>query len=110
MVEMRRGKGCVPGKGHRLYYEEALRAFRMATVKCDVCGGVFSESYLTSHKRLAHSKNDLSSVAAITENEAIRKIASLYESLSVNGRKHVVRLLTAKEQKAPKDQKIEKPE
>jgi len=82
----------------------------MATVKCDVCGGVFSESYLTSHKRLAHSKNDLSSVAAITENEAIRKIASLYESLSVNGRKHVVRLLTAKDQKAPKDQKIQKPE
>ncbi len=74
----------------------------MATVKCDICGGVFSKSYLTSHKRLAHSKNDPSSVAAITENEAMRKIASLYESLSVNGRKRVVRLLTAKDQKVPK--------
>src|SRR5260370_25937656 len=110
MVEMRRKKGCVPGKGNRLYYEEALRAFRMATVKCDVCGGVFSESYLTSHKRLAHSKNDLSSVAAITENEAIRKIASLYESLSVNGRKNIVRPLTAEEQTTTKDHKVQKPQ
>ncbi len=109
MVEMRRKKGCVPGNGNRLYYEEALRAFRMATVKCDICGGEFSQSYLTSHKRLAHSKNDPVSVAAITENEAIRKIASLYESLSVNGRKRVVRVLTAKDQKAPKDRKIQTP-
>ncbi len=107
---MRREKGCVPGKGNRLYYEERRGGFRMATVKCDICGGVFSQSYLTSHKRLAHSKNVPSSAAAITQNEAIRKIASLYESLSVNGRKRVVRLLTAKHQKAPKDQKIQKPE
>ena len=90
--------------------KSVLVAFRMATVNCDICGGVFSQSYLTSHKSLAHSKNDPSPVAPITENEAIRKIASLYESLSVNGQKHIVRLLTAKDQKAPKDQKIQKPE
>jgi len=90
--------------------KSALGAFRMATVKCDICGGVFSQSYLTSHKRLAHSKNDPSSVAPITENQAIKKIGSLYEGLSVNGRKHVVRILTAKDQKVLKDHKVQKPE
>ncbi len=110
MVEMRRKKDACLGRAIGSTMKNALGAFRMATVKCDICGGVFSQSYLTSHKRLAHSKNDLSSVAPITENQAIKKIASLYESLSVNGRKRVVRLLTAKDQKVPKDLKIQKPE
>ena len=68
----------------------------MATVTCDVCGGIFSQSYLSSHKRLAHSKNRPATIGPITEKEAIQKIASLYENLSVKGRKRVVRLLTAK--------------
>jgi hypothetical protein len=79
----------------------------MATVTCDVCGGIFSQSYLPSHKRLAHSKNRPAAAGPITEKEAIRKIASLYESLSVKGRKRVVRLLTAKGREIHKDQKIQ---
>jgi hypothetical protein len=42
----------------------------------------------------------------MTEKEAIRKIVSLYESLSANGRKQVIRLLTAKSLEAHKDHKI----
>ncbi len=69
----------------------------MTTVTCDVCGGIFSQSYLASHKRLAHAKNCESTAAPITEKRVIQKIASLYESLSVNGRKRVIRLLTVKD-------------
>jgi len=79
----------------------------MATVKCDVCGGIFSQSYLPSHKRLAHRKNSLAAARPITEKEAIQKIVSLYESLSVKGRRRVVRLLTAKDKEVQKDQKIQ---
>ncbi len=70
----------------------------MATVRCDVCNGIFNQSYLASHKRLAHGKNSPSTAGPITEKEAIQKIASLYESLSVDGRKRVVRLLGLKGQ------------
>src|SRR5260370_39739213 len=98
MVEMRRKKDACLGRAIGSTMKNALGAFRMATVKCGICGGVFSQSYLTSHKRLAHSKNDLSSVAPITENQAIKKIASLYERLSFNGRQRVIPLLTAKDQ------------
>jgi hypothetical protein len=79
----------------------------MATVTCDVCGGIFSQSYLPSHKRLAHSKNRPASAEPITEKEAIQKIASLYEGLSVKSQKRVVRLLAAKRREIPKDQKIQ---
>lgn len=79
----------------------------MATVTCDICGGIFSQSYLPSHKRLAHSKNRSATAGPITEKEAIQKIASLYESLSVKGRKRVVRLLAAKDREVHKDQRIQ---
>jgi len=79
----------------------------MATITCEICGGIFSKSYLPSHKRLAHSKRSLSSAGPITEKEAMQKIASLYESLSVDGRKRVVRLLATKDKDVPRDQKIQ---
>jgi hypothetical protein len=78
----------------------------MATVTCDICGGIFSQSYLSSHKRLAHSKNRPVAAGPIPEKEAIQKIASLYESLSVKGQKRVIRLLAAKGREVHKDQKI----
>jgi hypothetical protein len=79
----------------------------MATVTCDICGGIFNQSYLPSHKRLAHSKNRPSAAGPITEKEAIQKITSLYESLSIKSRKLVVRLLTKKGREIHKDQKIQ---
>ena len=84
-----------------------LEVSSMATVTCDVCGGIFSQSYLPSHKRLAHSKNRRATAGPITEKEAIQKIASLYEGLSASGRRRVVRLLTAKGREVHKDEKIQ---
>jgi len=80
---------------------------RMATVTCDVWGGIFSQSYLPSPKRLAHGKNAPSAVRPSTEKEAVQKIVSLYESLSVKARRRVGRLLTAKDKEVQKDQKIQ---
>ncbi len=84
-----------------------LRGFRMATVRCDVCNGIFSQSYLASHKRLAHTKHSASKAAPtsapITEEKVMEKIASLYESLSVEGRKRAIRLLAVKDQKIQND-------
>jgi len=75
----------------------------MATVRCDVCNGIFNQSYLDSHKRLAHAKKGASTAALgtapITEKEVMQKIASLYENLSGKGRKSIIRLLNAKEHK-----------
>jgi hypothetical protein len=87
--------------------DRGVEVSSMATVTCDVCGGIFSQSYLLSHKRLAHSKNKPATADPITEKEAIQKIASLYEKLSVKGRKRVVRLLAAKDREVHKDQRIQ---
>jgi hypothetical protein len=76
----------------------------MATVRCDVCGGTFSQKHLASHKRLAHTKIGASAASSstlpISEKETMQKISSLYESLSVEGRKRVMRLLATMEKKA----------
>lgn len=64
-------------------------------------------SYLSSHKRLAHSKNRPTAAGPIPEKEAIQKIASIYESLPVKGQKRVTRLLTAKGREVHKEQKIQ---
>jgi len=76
----------------------------MATVKCDVCGGIFSQRHLASHKRLAHTKIGASAASSttlpISERGVIQKISYLYESLSVDGRKGVMRLLAAIEKRS----------
>ncbi len=83
----------------------------MATVRCDMCGGTFSQRHLASHKRLAHTKIGASTAAPttapFTEKGVMQKIATLYDSFSVNRRKRVIRLLTVIEQKVRNDQKIQ---
>lgn len=80
----------------------------MATVRCDVCNGIFSQSYLASHKRLAHAKKGASAAtpatAPITEKKAMERIVSLYETLSVKGRKSIIRLSSANEHKILNEQ------
>ena len=71
----------------------------MAMVKCDVCGGTFSQRYLTSHKRLAHGKGNGSPASPTSEDDAVQAIVSLYERLSAEGRRRVLRLLTTKNKK-----------
>jgi hypothetical protein len=77
----------------------------MAIVRCDVCGGTFSQRHLASHKRLAHTKIGASAASPtalpISEKGVIQKISSLYESLSVEGRKRVMRLLAVIEKNGP---------
>src|SRR5438552_7096957 len=90
---LRRGFASAMGVLQLLWHGAGVR---MATVTCDICGGIFSQSYLPSHKRLAHRQNSLTAVRPSTEEEAIQEIVSLYESLLVKGRKRVIRLLMAK--------------
>ena len=71
----------------------------MATVRCDVCGGIFNQSYLASHKRLAHGKSKGATAPNAGEDEAIQTIVSLYEELSAEGRKQAMRLLAGKTRK-----------
>ncbi len=71
----------------------------MAMIKCDVCGGTFSQSYLASHKRLAHAKGNGSAASPSSEDEAVQAIVSLYGRLSAEGRRRILRLLTAKDKK-----------
>ncbi len=76
----------------------------MAMVKCDVCGGTFSQRYLTSHKRLAHGKRNESAASSTSEDEAVQAIVSLYGRLSAKGRMRVLRLLTEKDKKGKEAQ------
>jgi hypothetical protein len=71
----------------------------MATVRCEVCGGMFSQSYLASHKRLAHRKNKTITGLHASEDDRIRTIVSLYGELSAGGRARVMRLLKGKNKK-----------
>lgn len=34
--------------------DKAIKGFWVRTVRCDICGKLFSSSYLGAHKRLAH--------------------------------------------------------
>jgi hypothetical protein len=65
-------------------------------VKCDVCGKIYSQSYLGSHKRLSHGKRE-SSHSPNDESVTLEMILSLYERLSDAGKKEVLSRLAARE-------------
>ena len=71
----------------------------MATVRCDVCGGIFNQSYLASHKRLAHGKSKGPAASGAGEEKAIQMIVTLYGELSAEGRTRAKRLLAGKNKK-----------
>ena len=56
-------------------------------VRCDVCGKLFSSSHLAAHKRLAHA--DTSS----SEPAALKRILTLFNALSAEGKKKVIAAL-----------------
>jgi hypothetical protein len=58
------------------------------TVRCDICGKLFSLSHVKSHKRLAHPTSDLSG------EEAAKKILALFKNLSKEEKGKVLRDLT----------------
>jgi hypothetical protein len=81
----------------RLSAEEA--AAMSEIVKCDICGGVYNQRHLSSHKRLSHSKTRTSSPPAADDPEKLEALLSLYEQLSDAGKKEVLDQLTSAEQK-----------
>jgi len=65
-------------------------------VRCDVCGKLFSSRHVKSHKRLAHTKHRLGGSA--TEQDKVKTIRELYETLSAENQKSVLEQLAALEQ------------
>ena len=63
-------------------------------VKCDVCGRLYNQSYLTSHKRLAHDRKNATPFS-IDETKAVDTIIALFRQVSAKTRKDVLDRLTA---------------
>ena len=62
-------------------------------VRCDICGKLFSSSYLGAHKRLSHPR------AESAEPAAAQKILRLFNALSAEGKKKVLAALSVIEGK-----------
>ena len=58
-------------------------------VQCDVCGGLYNQSHLSSHKRLSHGKRKAAFLSPQSDPETLSAILSLYEQLSEEGKKEV---------------------
>jgi hypothetical protein len=70
-------------------------------VKCDICGGLYSESHLSSHKRLSHGKRKRSLRSFKNQPASLELILSLYEGLSEDQKKELRERLAAFEQPKP---------
>jgi hypothetical protein len=63
-------------------------------VKCDVCGGLYNQRHLTSHKRLSHGKKNSFAFTVADEPGAVNAIFTLYKRLSAKARKEILDRLT----------------
>ena len=63
------------------------------TVRCDVCGKLFSSSYLGAHKRLAHASTE--EEVARQHRAASKKILDLFKALPANTQKKILSELSA---------------
>ena len=68
-------------------------------VKCDICGCVYNERHLSSHKRLSHGKNKASSPSTANEPKDFGALLALYERLPEEDKKKVQTQLAAPGQK-----------
>ena len=59
-------------------------------VKCEICGGHFNQRFIASHKRLAHHRKTGSN-----EEEILDQIQSLFERLTISGKKDLLSRLSA---------------
>ena len=59
-------------------------------VRCDICGGIYNQSYLGSHKRLAHGKRKASSSR---KKPTLEAIVSLYGQLPEKKKREVLHRL-----------------
>ena len=70
-------------------------------VKCDICGKIYSQSYLGSHKRLSHGKRESFSCSSKDQSATLDTILSLFQSLPDEQKKEVLSRLAACEQTKP---------
>lgn len=61
-------------------------------VKCDICGGIYNQSHLSSHKRLSHGKREPLLKTAVPSLEAV---LSLYAQLPEDSKREVRERLAA---------------
>jgi hypothetical protein len=66
-------------------------------VKCDICGGIYNQSHLSSHKRLSHGKREASPSVSKSEPPSMEVVLSLYAQLPEEGKKQVRARLGAAE-------------
>ena len=71
------------------------------TMKCDVCGGLYNQSHLSSHKRLSHGKRETPSGSSKQEPPSLKVIVSMYEQLPDEWKKEVLHRLAAGTQTKP---------
>jgi hypothetical protein len=66
-------------------------------VKCDICGGIYNQSHLSSHKRLSHGKREASPSLSNNVPPSIEVVLSLYARLPEESKKQVRARLGATE-------------
>lgn len=59
-------------------------------VRCDICGGIYNQSHLSSHKRLSHGPRAASASSPKSEPETLKAILSMYARLSEESKKEVL--------------------
>jgi hypothetical protein len=68
-------------------------------VKCDICGKIYNESHLTTHKRRSHAQGTPRSAENGTA--SVEGVLSLYEGLSEDQKREVLSRLSLTEQIKP---------
>lgn len=61
-------------------------------VKCDICGGIYNQSHLSSHKRLSHGKHE---PQPKTVAPTLEVVLSMYAQLPEESKRKVRERLTA---------------
>lgn len=67
-------------------------------VKCDICGKIYNQSYLGSHKRLSHGKPQAPTLSPQSDAASLELIFSLYEQLPEEQKKEVLNRLARGDQ------------
>ena len=70
-------------------------------VKCEICGGLYNQSHLSSHKRLSHGKCKTVPASPKSEQETLGAILSMFERLSDDGKREILSRLSAPLQTKP---------
>jgi len=68
------------------------------TVRCDICGGLYNQRHLSSHKRLSHGKREKPAGFSKQEPPSIAMIVSLYKQLPEKQKKEVLDRLASGDQ------------